>query len=124
MKHSEITIAGKSVIVGYCYATEIVFKDFAGEDIALFFQEVLEAYNAQPARMPDVKKSIYLILAAATSWYASRKEDAPVKDTDLMNDATPHELGTAIGTIVGLYSQFYAIPAGETQEEKGPQGKN
>lgn len=129
MIHEEITIAGKSVTLGYCYATEIAYKDLSGEDIATIIQETFDCINAQPARMPDTKRSIYLVLAAVMAYYQSKDEDAaPIKDTDLMNDATPLELGTALGTIINLWAKFHNIPKGEPEEKpaegKGKNAKN
>ena len=128
MIHEEITIAGKPVTIGYCYATEIAYKDLSGEDIAAIIQETVAAVNAQPARMPDAKRSIYLVLAAIMAYYQSKDEDAPIKDTDLMNDATPVELGIALGTIINLWMKFYNIPEGEPEDKpqkgKGKKKKN
>jgi len=127
MNKEEITLAGKSVTLGYCYATEIIYKDLSDEDIANIIQETIGCINAQPARMPDIKRSIYLVLASVMAYYHSKDEEAPVKDTDLMNEATPLELGTALGTIINLWAKFYHIPAGEPadkpQKGKG-KGKN
>lgn len=124
----KITIAGKSVTLGYCYATEIAYKDMSGEDITAILQETAACVNAQPARMPDVKRSIYLVLAAIMAYYQSKDEDAPIRDTDLMNDTTPLELGTALGTIITLWAKFYNIPKGEPEEKpakgKGKKAKN
>lgn len=123
-----ITIANKPVIIGYCYATEIAYKDLSDEDIADIIQETISAVNAQPARMPDAKRSIYLVLAAVMAYYQSQDEDAPIRDTDLMNDATPMELGTALGTIINLRAKFYNIPKGEPEDKpqkgKGKKAKN
>lgn len=120
----KITIAGKSVTLGYCYATEIAYKDLSGEDIADIIQETVAAVNAQQPRMPDAKRSIYLVLAAVMSYYQSKGEDAPIKDSDLMNDATPLELGKALGTIITLWAKFYNIPTGEpTEKQKKGKGK-
>lgn len=113
----EITLAEKPVTLGYCYATEIAYKDLSGEDIADIIQETITCVNAQPARMPDTKRSIYLVLAAIMAYYQSKDEDAPIKDTDLMNDTTPLELGKALGTIINLWAQFYNIPKGEPKEK-------
>lgn len=113
----KITIAGKPVTLGYCYATEIAYKDMSGEDITAILQETAACVNAQPARMPDVKRSIYLVLAAVMAYYQSQDTDAPIKDTDLMNDTTPLELGKALGTIINLWAKFYNIPTGEPAEK-------
>ena len=130
MIHEEITIAGKPVTLGYCYATEIAYKGLSGEDISAIIQDTFAAINAQPPRMPDVKRSIYLVLAAAMAYYQSKGEDesTPIRDTDLMNEATPIELGNALGTIINLWAKFYSIPAGEPEDKpqkgKGNKGKN
>jgi hypothetical protein len=117
MIHENIALAGKSVTLGYCYATEIIYKDLSDEDIAAIIQETIGCVNAQPARMPDVKRSIYLVIAAVMAYYQSKDKDAPIKDTDLMNDTTPLELGTALGTIINLWAKFYNIPKGEPAEK-------
>lgn len=128
MIHEEITIAGKPVTLGYCYATEIAYKELSGEDIADIIQETIASINAKHARMPEAKRGIYLVLAAVIAYYESKGEDAPIKDTDLMNDTTPLELGTALGTIITLWAQFYNIPKGEPadkpQKGKGKKAKN
>lgn len=128
MIHEEITLAGKPVTLGYCYATEIAYKELSGEDITDIIQETAACVNAQPPRMPDVKRSIYLVLAAVMAYYQSKDEDAPIKDTDLMNEATPVELGIALGTIITLWAQFYNIPKGEPKDKpakgKGKKEKN
>ena len=67
--------------------------------------------------MPDAKRSIYLVLAAVLAYYQSQDKDAPIKDTDLMNDTTPLELGIALGTIINLWAKFYNIPKGEPKEK-------
>lgn len=127
MIHEEITIAGKPVTLGYCYATEIAYKDLSGEDIAAIIQETIACVNAKPAQMPDTKRSIYLVLAAAMAYYDGKDEDPPIKDTDLMRETSPLELGTALGTIINLWAKFYHIHKGEPAEKpaKGKgKGKN
>ena len=128
MIHEEITIAGKPVTLGYCYATEIAYKNMYGEDISGIIQETIAAVNAKPAQMPDSERSIYLVLAAVVAYYESKGEEAPIKDADLMNETTPLELGTALGIIIKLWSQFYNIPKGEPEDKpqkgKGKKAKN
>jgi hypothetical protein len=77
MIHEDITLAGKSVTLGYCYATEIIYKDLSDEDIAAIIQETIACVNAQPARMPDTKRSIYLVLAAVMAYYQSIDKKLP-----------------------------------------------
>lgn len=123
MKKKEITLAGKQVTVAYCYATEIAYKDLSGQDIADFMGEVGEALAAE--KMPDVKKSIFLLVAAIMSYYETKKEDAPITDAQIMTEATPLEMGAAIGAVLNLRSEFYALPEGEPKEEKNARkGKN
>lgn len=105
----------------YCYATEIAFKDLAGQDITDFMIEALPII--QDNKMPDIKKTIYAILSCMIAYYQSIGEEPPVKDTDLMNEATPLEIGTALGTMMKLRTEFYHIPTGE-QEEKPAKGKD
>ena len=57
----EITICGKQVTLADCYATEISYKILSDEDIIGFSQEIVE--KIQHEQMPDIKKTIYLILA-------------------------------------------------------------
>lgn len=121
MKKKEITLAGKQVTVAYCYATEIAYKDLSGQDIADFMGEVGEAIAAN--KMPDVKKSIFLLVAAIMSYYETKKEDAPISDAQIMTDATPLEMGAAIGAVLNLRSEFYALPEGEPKEKKKNAGK-
>jgi len=128
MIHEEITLAGKSVTLGYCYATEIAYKNMSGEEIADIIKETFAAVNAKPARMPDTERSIYLVLSAIMAYYESKGEEAPVESADLMNDTTPLELGTALGTVINLWAKFYNIPKGEPEDKpakgKGKKAKN
>ena len=120
MIHEEITLAGKPVTLGYCYATEIAFKDLSGQDMTDFAMEAVTAF--QKERMPDVKKTIYAILSCVMAYYESKGEDAPVKDSELINETSPLEVGKALGTVLSLRAEFYTVPAGEP-EEKPAKGK-
>ena len=124
MKKSEIKIAGKSVTLCYCYATEIAFKTLAERDINDFWLEAVPQLREN--RMPDVRQTIFLLLASMTAYYNSIDEQAPVTDKDLMNEATPTELGTALGTVMRLRGEFYTVPADEPADKptKGRKGKN
>lgn len=124
MKKAEITIAGKAVTLCYCYATEIAFKTLAERDINDFWLEAVPQLREQ--RMPDVRQTIFLLQASMTAYYNSLEEQAPVTDKDLMNEATPTELGTALGTVMRLRGEFYAVPADEPADKptKGRKGKN
>ncbi len=128
MKSQETTIAGKKATLAYCYATEIAYKMLSGQDINDFMKEAALALSDEPPRMPDVKSTVLLIIAAANAWYDSKREESPVKDTDIMYAATPEEMGKALGVIIALRKQFYDIPVGEPESdekaEEGEQGKN
>ena len=105
--------------MAYCFATEIAYKDYTGENISDYMKEAIAKTTATPPQMPDVKKTMYIILAAIMAYYASQDKDAPVKDQDIMTEATPQELGAALGTVLSLYAQFYAMP----EEMKGKESK-
>lgn len=128
MKTKTINICGKDVTLAYCYGTEISYKLLTEEDINDFVQEVLAALNAEPQRMPDVKKSVLLIIAAAMAYAESQGEKTPIADKDLMYHATPDELGTALGTVIALRVEFYHVPTDEAEaaqkEQKEADPKN
>lgn len=128
MKTKTITICGKDVTLAYCYGTEISYKMLSDEDINDFVQEVVAALNAEPQRMPDIKKSVLLIIAAAMAYSESKGEKSPIADKDLMYHATPDELGTALGTVIALRMEFYHVPKDEAEaakkEEKEADSKN
>lgn len=116
----EITIAGKTVTLGYCYATEIAYKLNADEEITDFLLEAIPMIQQQ--RMPDAKKVMLLIIASITSYYESIKKDgeeskAPITDRDIMYDATSEEIGKALGDIITMRAEFYKMPTGEPQDK-------
>ena len=126
----EITICSKQVTLAYCYATEISYKILADQDIMNFMQEFSNALQEEQQQMPDIQKTIFLLLACMQSYYDSlpagqdgQKPKPPVTDYDLMYNCTPQELCVALGIILGLRSQFYHLPSDEP-EEKEPKGKN
>jgi hypothetical protein len=116
----EITICGKQVTLAYCYATEISYKILSDEDIIDFGQEVVE--KIQHEQMPDIRKTIFLIIASMQSYYKSKGEQCPVTDKELMYECTPQEIGMALGVIIGLRTNFYHVPSDEP-EDKEPKGK-
>ena len=121
MTQKEITLCGKHVTLAYCYATEISYKLLSDEDINVFMQEVYECMNDDIQRMPDIRKTIFLILAATSAYYESRGEELPIDDKTLMYETKPEEMGTALGVVLGLRGQFYAVPSGEPEDK--PNGK-
>lgn len=117
----EITICSKKVTIAYCYATEIGYKLLSDEDVIAFGHEIAE--KIQNEQMPDVRKTIYLILAALNAYYDFKGEPCPVTDKELMYECTPQEIGVAIGTILALRQQFYHIPTGEPKDKPTDEGK-
>ena len=116
----EIKLCGKQVTLAYNYATEISYKILSDEDIIDFGQEIVE--KIQHEQMPDIRKTIFLIIASMQSYYESKGETSPITDKELMYECTPQEIGVALGTILGLRSQFYHVPSDEP-EDKPAEGK-
>lgn len=110
----EITLCSKQVTLAYCYATEIAFRTLSDEDINDFMAEAFNDVQAQ--KMPDIRKSIYLIIAAMVAYY-DRPEKCPIQDTELMKEATPNDVGTALGIILSLRAEFYHVPKGEPEDK-------
>ena len=102
--------------MAYCYATEISYKILSDEDITDFIGEVIIAVQNKE-RMPDIRKSMYLILAAMQAYYDSKDDKSPVTDKNMMYDATSEEIGMALGTIIGLRAEFYHIPSDEPEDK-------
>lgn len=121
----EITLCGKQVTLAYCFATEISYKILSDEDVTDFIAEAAVAIQDKK-RMPDIRKSIFLVLASMQSYYESKDEQATVTDKQLMYDSTSEELGTALGVIIGLRANFYHIPKGEPEDKQkeGSEEKN
>ena len=113
----EITIAGKQVTLGYCFATEIGFKTLADKDLTQFIHEVAAGFAAEPKVEPDKETVIRAIVASVVSYYESKGEEPAITDRDLMYEATVVELSTALGYIIQMFSQFYNI-AGLVEDSK------
>ena len=120
MTTKTITIAGNEVTLAYCYATEIGYKLLSDEDINAYMADAMEALKE--SRMPDIRKTIYVIIAAIKAYIEWKEETQGVTDRDLMYKATPLELGTALGTIIQLRADFYKVPSDEPKDEQ-PDGK-
>lgn len=120
MTTKTITIAGKEITLAYCYATEIGYKLLSDEDINAYMADAMEALKE--SRMPDIRKTIYVIIAAIKAYIEWQEETPAVTDRDLMYKATPLELGTALGTIIQLRADFYKVPSDEPKDEQ-PEGK-
>lgn len=115
MTQKEITLCGKHVTLAYCYATEIGYKILSDEDITAFVTEAVAFI--QQERMPDTRKSVFLILSAMKAYYDSRNEQTPIDDKAIMYEATPAEFGNAVGTVLGLRAEFYHVPSDEPKDK-------
>lgn len=120
----KIKIAGKQVTLAYCYATEIAYKNFTGENIAVIIDQIARCTKEKTS--PDTERSIYLILSAHQAYCTAHNIETPtIVDVDIMNNATPVELGTALGTILNLWGKFYNVLPDEPKQKKGKgKGKN
>lgn len=121
MKQKETTLCGKTVNLAYCYATEIAFRELTDSDINDFVAEAVDAVSAN--RMPDINKTFCALLASMMACYDDK---LPVTDKELMDEATPTEVGTALGIVLSLRMDFYKLPSGEPEEKpkKGGRKKN
>jgi len=119
-----IKIAGIEVTLGYCFATEINYRNLADEEIADYFKKAFACI--QEKKDPDTDKSIRLVLASVISYYDSiGHKQYPINEKTLIYDTAPDELMKAVITIVNLRNTFYKVPEGEPKEEKkGQKGKN
>ena len=125
MKSKTITIQGKDVTLGYCHATEIGFKLLSDEDVNVFMADAVQCMKEE--KMPDIRKTIYFIIAAINAYCEWKGVQPAITDRDLMYESTPLEIGTAFGTIRTLRSEFYAMPSGEPvddNDENQPEEKN
>ena len=104
------------VMLGYCFATEILFNEMAGEEVGTFVKEAISQISE--GKMPDCKKSMILIQAAMEAYYESVGKKAPITEKDLKDSHHSDEFGTAIGTILGMYIKMNTSPAGESDEKK------
>ena len=113
MTQKEITLAGKPVTLGYCYATEIAYKDLADEDILDYVKHVIESIDEK--KDPNVKRTIFAILACMIAYYDDA-DKAPVKDSEIMKECTPTEFINAAVAILELRAEFYHLPKGEPED--------
>ena len=119
----EITICNTPVTLAYCFSTEIAYKELSGEEIHDFLRTAF--VEVQNQKMPDIKRTIMLVVACMMAYYEDT-DKAPIRDSDIMKNASPTDLGTVLGTIITLYSEFYRLPKDESKEnpQKGKKAKN
>jgi hypothetical protein len=125
MKAKEVTIAGKTVALAYCYATEIAFSDYTGQDINQFIASLMPDDDGN-IPTTDPKKVLYAILSAALTYAENMEQECPIKDTDLMYSAKPGELIEAFTAVIELRNEWYHVPEGEPKDKpsEGDDAKN
>lgn len=117
MKHvKEVNIAGLTVHLAYCYATETGFRTLADEDIRVYLTDTIE--NIKNGLEPDKDKAVKLLLAAATAYSEGMGVEEELTAHDLMYEAEIDEIFTAVGAVIQLYMSFYKIPSGEPKTEE------
>ena len=121
METAKINIIGKTVTVAYCYATEIAFKKMSAEDINDFTEEITQAIKDN--RMPDVEKSIMLIMSAMLAYCQATGTEQTIQDSEIMTECSPKELSMALAAILGLRIDFYKVDEND-EEKKGEPAKN
>lgn len=118
MIKKEITICGKKVNVAYCYATEIGYNTLADENVSSFINEVAIAYQNDMLDNINSRKVLNLIIAAITAYYEYEDEEPPLKDKELMYEASAKDISLAVAAIIGMYTEFYKLPSSEATDEK------
>jgi len=117
-------IAGIDVTLGYCFATELNYRNLADEEIADYFKEAFGCI--QEGKDPDTDKSIRLVLASVISYYDSQSEGKatyPINERTLIYDTAPDELMKAVITIINLRNKFYKVPEGEPKDKEPKAGR-
>lgn len=121
-----IKIAGIDVTLGYCFATELNYRNLADEEIADYFKKAFACI--QEGKDPDTDKSIRLVLASVHSYYDSIHQGEgdivyPINERTLLFETTPDELMKAVITIVNLRNKFYKVPEGEPKDKEPKPGR-
>lgn len=117
MKKKVITICGKEVTLAYCYATEIAFHGYTGQDFTAFINESFTQKKVSPNNV------MYAILAAVMAYYEHNNEEPPIVDKDLMFNAEPAEIQAAFLAVTELYREWYKLPSGEPEDKAEDQKK-
>ena len=111
----EITICGKQVMFGYCFATSIEYRKKTGEDMIDYANHVIESYKNE--HDPDEEKTIQAILASMKAYYDANSQEMPLTEKDLKNDLDSVEMVVAAYTIVSMRQEFYHAPKGEPEDK-------
>lgn len=118
MIKKEITICGKKVNVTYCYATEIEYNTLADENVSSFIDDVAIAYQNDMLDNINPHKTLNLITATIKAYYEYEGVEPPLKEKDLLYEASAKEIALAVATIIKMYTEFYKLPSSEATDEK------
>lgn len=69
-------------------------------------------------KLPNIRKCIWLIAAAAESYAKSQGIKEMLEEVDLLYVVTPQEMATALVTVIALRGEFYHLPAEDAAEAK------
>lgn len=122
MKTKEITICGKQVTLAYCYATEIIYRDIAGEDIIDYVKHVADCISNNED--PDPKRTLCAILSSSMAYDQSQAKDdgkeVPEQLTfmHLAKEAMPTDVILATVAVLDLRRQFYHVAKADEEEIK------
>ena len=101
--------------MAYCYATEVAFSEYAGEDLGAFVARIAEGGHTAT----DPGKVVYAIMSCVLPYYQSRGEEPPVGDGILLYECSPEEISQLLVEVLRLRASWYRLPAGEPEEVEG-----
>lgn len=104
------------VMLGYCFATEIMFHELAGQNVSDFVKEALEAL--QNNKFMEDPRTVHLIRASIESYYESVNKKAPITDKDIVASHHKDEIGTMFGTVLSMYLKMNMSPQGDGEDKK------
>ena len=110
-----ITICGKDVKMRYCAAAETGFELQSGHKIDVFSPTPTEwDTNGNPIEFEPAKATtfdyLYLANAAITAAYLKDDQEPPIKDKEILYDATPQEVKDLLLSVVTLRAEWYKVP--------------
>lgn len=118
MLKKEITITGKTVILAYCYATEISFLEQTGTNFTDFIASHANGKSVNPKQMASA------VMAAAKAWSDYSGDTPPITEKDLIYEATAEEVQQAFLTVIELFTEFYHLPIKDKSKKEKGKGKN
>ena len=111
----EITICGKQVTLGYCFAASIEYRNKTNEEMVDYANHVIESYIKEYD--PDEEKTIQAILACMKAYYDANDKEIPLTEKELINGLDSVEMVVAAYTIVSMRQEFYHVPKGEPEDK-------